>query len=415
MERIFVAHVSASSPEDLRNAILRGMKALGIPLPTQRRILVQPACPWAHPRFAPHAFTPLALLEAVRVLFSDNSLIIGASSLPGFPSRYAMKQAGYWAWARRYRIPMWPLDETPDHQPGARLQVPHTVREAEWLIALPRLTGSGFLGFAGAARHHMFLFSPSDHLQAYPRLPEAMVDGLAVRPPDLIILDATQVLHRGGELAGEPLEFSTLILGTSVLGVDLVASILYGFEPMEIPWIRLAIQQGLGPASLQELQVLGDLSLEDLRHLGEKIVHTDPVPERYSWPPQVRVYRSETEPPWNIPGALMETLWVLEYGGISLRKAREAAIVIGAVGELPRPHTDTAAVILLGDSARADYRGYSRIVRLPGRHVPVSRLLLDLPYILQVASMRSELGWGFLWESVRHALRWRTRAKSPRG
>lgn len=86
MERIFVAYVPASSPEDVKHAIHRGIQALGIPVPARRRILIQPACPWAHPRFAPHAFTPLALLEAVRVLFSDNVLVIGASSLPGsFP------------------------------------------------------------------------------------------------------------------------------------------------------------------------------------------------------------------------------------------------------------------------------------------------------------------------------------------
>lgn len=413
MDRIFVAQVFASSPEDLRNAIRRGMEALGISFPTHRRILIQPACPWAHPRFAPHAFTPLALLEAVRSLFSGNSLIVGASSLPGFPSRYTMKQAGYWAWARRHRIPMWPLDEMPGQGSGSEIRMPQVVHEADVLIALPRLTGSGFLGFAGAARHHMFLLSPFDHLGAYPRLPEVLIDSLTVRPPDLIILDATQVLHRGGELAGEPVAFSLLIIGTNILAVDWIAALLYGFDPMEVPWLQLAIRRGSISTALKDLQVLGDLSLEDLRLLGERIVHADPFPERHAWPPQVRVYRSEAEPLWNIPGALMEAIWVLEHGGISLAKAREAAIVIGPVGELPRPRTDTAAAILLGDSARADYRGYSRIVRLPGRHVPVARLLLDLPYILQIASMRSELGWEFLWESVRYALRRRLLAKIP--
>jgi len=413
MDRVFVAQVSTSSPEDLRNAIQRGMRALELSLPTHRRILIQPACPWAHPRFAPHVFTPLPLLEAVRALFSGNSLIVGAGSLPGFPSRYTMKQAGYWAWARHHRIPMWPLDEAPSQRSESGIRMPQVVHETDMLIALPRLTGSGFLGFAGAARHHMFLLSPSDHLQAYPRLPEVLIDSLRIRPPDLIILDATQVLHRGGELAGEPVAFSLLIIGTNILAVDRLAALLYGLDPMEVSWLRLAIQRGSAPASLKDLQVLGDLSLEDLRCLGERIVHADPFPERYAWPPQVRVYRSEAEPLWNIPGALMETIWVLEHGGISLAKARETAIVIGPVGELPRPRTDTAAAILLGDSARADYRGYSRIVRLPGRHVPVARLLLDLPYILQVASIRSELGWEFLWESMRHAMRRRFLMKSP--
>ncbi len=403
MDRIFIAHVPNPSPESFQATIWRGLKALDVSIPKGRRVFLQPACPWAHPRFAPHAFTPLALLEAIRAVLADTSLTLGGSSLPGFPTRYAFKQAGYISWARRHRIPWVPLDVYPTQPSGDDLPLAAPIREADLLIALPRLTGSGFLGFAGAARHHMFLLPPYEHLRAYPLLPEAIVNGIRIRPPDLIVLDATVVLHRGGELSGEPLPISVLIMGTNLVAVDLVSALLYGYDPQEILWIRRAIQRGLGPPSPHVLRILGDLSLEDLRHIGEWIIHPDPRPERYPWPAQVRVYRSEGEPLWNIPGALMETLWVLEHAGISLAKAREAAIVIGSVGELPRPRTDTAAAILLGDSARADYRGYSRIVRLPGRHVPVARLLLDLPYILQVASLRGELGWGFLWATIRDA------------
>jgi uncharacterized protein (DUF362 family) len=411
MERIFMACVPEPSSEAFRAAIRRGLEALGIYLPAGRRVFLQPACPWAHPRFAPHAFTPVALLEALRSLFIDCSIVVGAGSLPGFPARYAMQQAGYGAWARRHRIPLIPLDEVFD---GQASRWPDPLRGIDLWIALPRLTGSGFLGFAGSARHHMFLLNPIEHLHAYPRLPEVIIQTLQEHPPHLIILDATQVLHRGGELAGEPLTFSVLVMGTHLLTMDLIAARLYGLDPLEVPWIREAVRQGLGPADLSEIRIQGDLPLEDLGRLGEQVIRPDPLPERYPWPPQVRVFRSEAEPLWNIPGALMETLWVLEHGGISLAKAREAAIVIGSVGELPRPRTDTAAAILLGDSARADYRGYSRIVRLPGRHVPVARLLLDLPYILQVASLRSELGWGFLWASLRAFLQRRLRFQALR-
>ncbi|MBO9361476.1 MAG: DUF362 domain-containing protein [Thermoflexus sp.] len=363
------------------------------------------------PASPPHAFTPVALLEAVRSLLADGSVVVGTGSLPGFPARYAMQQAGYEGWARRHHIPLIPLDEV---FAGKAPCWPDLLQDIDLLIALPRLTGSGFLGFAGATRHHMFLLNPAAHLRAYPRLPEAILQILQDHPPHLIILDATQVLHRGGELAGKPLAFSLLMMGTHLLAIDLIAARLYGLDPLEVPWIRRAVQQGLGPADLSEIRIIGDLSLDDLSRLGEQVTRPDPLPERYPWPPQVRVHRSEAEPLWNIPGALMETLWVLEHAGVSLAKAREAAIVIGSVGELPRPRTDTAAAILLGDSARADYRGYSRVVRLPGCHVPAARLLLDLPYILQVASLRSELGWGFLWASLRAFLQRQLRPRSLR-
>jgi hypothetical protein len=53
MEQIFVTYVPKSSSEALGAAIRRGLEALGIALPNGRRVLLQPACPWAHPRFAP--------------------------------------------------------------------------------------------------------------------------------------------------------------------------------------------------------------------------------------------------------------------------------------------------------------------------------------------------------------------------
>jgi len=202
MEQIFVAFASEPSLEAIRAAIRRGLEALGISLPTGRRIFLQPACPWAHPRFAPHAFTPVALLEALRSLFIDCSIIVGAGSLPGFPARYAMQQAGYGDWARRHRIPLIPLDEVFD---GQASRWPDLLRGIDLWIALPRLTGSGFLGFAGAARHHMFLLNPTEHLHAYPRLPEVILQTLQEHPPHLIILDATQVLHRGGSWQASPL------------------------------------------------------------------------------------------------------------------------------------------------------------------------------------------------------------------
>jgi hypothetical protein len=175
---------------------------------------------------------------------------------------------------------------------------------------------------------------------------------------------------------------------------------LYGLSPTDIPWLREASLQGLGPAP-EAVRLLGDLTADDLRSLGRQVRRRDSLPEGYPWPPQIRMLRDHAQPLWNVPAALMEALWVLEYAGIGLRGAREAAIVIGQVGRLPAPQTDTAAAVLLGDASLADYRGYSRIVRLSGAHVPVSRLLVDLPFILQVANLRGELGWSFVRDRLR--------------
>jgi hypothetical protein len=91
-------------------------------------------------------------------------------------------------------------------------------------------------------------------------------------------------------------------------------------------------------------------------------------------------------------GGLTEVFLTLEHGGISLKKARESVIVIGQVDNVPPGKSDTATIIFLDDTARAEYRGYSRVVRLRGRYVPLSTLLNDVPYAMKVSNLRNELG-----------------------
>jgi len=85
-------------------------------------------------------------------------------------------------------------------------------------------------------------------------------------------------------------------------------------------------------------------------------------------------------------------LLILERGGISLQKARESVIVVGQVDNVPPGKSETATIIFLDDTARAEYQGYSRVVRLRGRYVPLSTLLNDVPYAMKVSNLRNALG-----------------------
>jgi len=82
----------------------------------------------------------------------------------------------------------------------------------------------------------------------------------------------------------------------------------------------------------------------------------------------------------------------VEHAGFKLKKARESVIVIGQVDHVPPGKSEEATIIFLDDTARAEYQGYSRVIRLRGRYVPLSALLNDVPYAMKVATPRSELG-----------------------
>jgi uncharacterized protein (DUF362 family) len=396
---VFVGRVDRSDPAAISEILAEAVRDLGLPVPSRRRILVHPACPWAHRRLAPHSFAARVVVEGVVQALAGNHVVVGTHAVPGVSARYALREAGYEA--VRGQAALVPLDEYPARGVDG-VPLPDPAAAADLVVAVPHLTGSAFSTFAGAIRHHMFLFPEAVHLDALSDLPRQMLRLLGVRPPDLIVLDALTVLHRGGELAGDPLSLSVLVVGTNPVAVDVVGAVLYGREPEEIPWLRDAVRAGLGPAAA-DVHVRGHLTFDDLRVLGRQVTSPAPVPEAHPWPPQIRVLRDPAQPLWNLPAALMEAVWVLDRAGVSLRGAREAVIVIGRVGRLPPPATDTAAVVLLGDGATADYRGYSRIVRFPGAHVPVFRLVIDLPFVLQVGGVRGELGWSFIGCRLRAA------------
>jgi hypothetical protein len=177
-----------------------------------------------------------------------------------------------------------------------------------------------------------------------------------------------------------------------LVAVDTICAVAYGLDPAGIEYLQMAAERGYGPADPSQIQILGDLTLEELVERGRRVEHVDPRPENYPLPPQVTVMRSPQAELAGTAGGLTEVFLTLERGGVCLSKARETVIVIGQVGEVPRGKSDLATIIFLDDTARAEYRGYSRVVRLRGRYVPLSILLNDVPYAMNMANLGNILG-----------------------
>jgi hypothetical protein len=183
-----------------------------------------------------------------------------------------------------------------------------------------------------------------------------------------------------------------LIIGTNPMAVDTVCALAYGYDPADIMYLQLAAERGYGPFDLAQIKVSGDLTLDGVKERAKRVEHVDPYPENYPLPSQIRVMRSDKSGLTGTAGGLTEVFLTLVRAGFSLKKARESVIVIGQVENVPPGKSDEAAIIFLDDTSRAEYQGYSRIVRLPGRDVPFSALLYDVSYAIKVATPRSELG-----------------------
>ena len=92
----------------------------------------------------------------------------------------------------------------------------------------------------------------------------------------LVVIDASTAMEGDGPSGGPIVDMNLIIAGTNPLAADMVASMLMGFNPEEIPQISLARQAGLGPESIDEIEVRGE-KIEDARRVFKK-------PNIYSWP-----------------------------------------------------------------------------------------------------------------------------------
>jgi uncharacterized protein (DUF362 family) len=400
MERVYIADCSRYDARAVEAGIRAASEALGITLPQGQPVVLHPACPWAHPRFAPLAFTNPAVIEGAALALMGNTLTMATNSLPGFPTRYSYRKAGYVDLAHRLGARLVAIDEAPTQTVQLRAEsvvdkeaaLPEIALQAGFTVALPKLTGSTFVSFAGAIRHHQSLLQDDAQIREHHRLPTKMVDLLEAVPPDLIVVDAITATHKGGELSGLPVELGILIIGTKSVAVDAVCAVAYGFDPAGIEYLQLAAERGYGSIDPAQIQVLGDLTLDVVKERAKRVEHVDPYPDHYPLPPQVKVMRSDKSGVAGTCGGLTEVFLILEHGGISLQKARESVIVVGKVDNVPPGKSETATIIFLDDTSRAEYRGYSRVVRLRGRYVPLSTLLNDVPYAMKVSNLRNELG-----------------------
>ncbi len=400
MEQAYIVDCAQYNPRTIETGVRTAAEALGVTLPQDQTVLIHPACPWAHPRFAPNAFTHPDVIEGITFALAGNTLTVATNSLPGFPTRYSYRKAGYVDLAQRLDAKLVAMDETSTQTVRLREEsvvdkqaaLPETALKADFTVALPKLTGSTFVPFAGAIRHHQSLLQGDAQIRDHHRLSTKMVDLLSAAPPNLIIVDAITAAHKGGELSGQPVELGVLIAGTNPVAVDTICAVAYGLDPTDVRYLQLAAERGYGPVDPVQIQVLGDLTLDELAKRSRRVEHVDHNPENYPLPPQVTVMRSPKARLAGTAGGLTEVFLTLERGGIHLSKARETVIVIGQAGEVPPGKSDLATIIFLDDTARAEYQGYSRIVRLRGRYVPLSALLNDVPYAMKVSNLRNELG-----------------------
>ena len=142
--------------------------------------------------------------------------------------------------------------------------VSRAVMEADLIISLPRfkthlqtlISGAiknsyGILAGGEKARFHRLFPDPKDFSRMVVRV-------FALRPPDLIIMDAITVMEGNGPSSKELRPGGKIIAGRDAVAVDTLMSAMMGLKVDQVPMLRAAGEMGLGKNDLGEIEVEGE-------------------------------------------------------------------------------------------------------------------------------------------------------------
>jgi uncharacterized protein (DUF362 family)/NAD-dependent dihydropyrimidine dehydrogenase PreA subunit len=93
---------------------------------------------------------------------------------------------------------------------------------------------------------------------------EALVDIYSQLPIHLNLMDGIVGMEGIGPNHGKPIKSGVILAGSRALELDAVSSSLMGFNPYDIPMLKIAQDRGLGTIDIDKISILGE-RLEDVK------------------------------------------------------------------------------------------------------------------------------------------------------
>ncbi len=149
--------------------------------------------------------------------------------------------------------------------PGYDIKFPRMLLDGtvDYLVTLPKLKTNSFSHVSLSIKNSFGLISKEDRLKYHGAdLDKHLASLHLVRKPDLVIVDAIVAGEGQGPQQTTPVNAGLLIAGTNCIAVDAVCCRLMGYDPATIPHLKMLHDRGLGPISLDEIDLQNKKFLE---------------------------------------------------------------------------------------------------------------------------------------------------------
>jgi len=354
------------------------------------RTLIKPNVVAAGTYF-PNAFTRPEFVEGVvqglqdRAESSLEELAIGERSGITMPTRYAYKNAHYPEMAKRNGVRLYHFDEVPqveiplyhEHRLRDSIFTPEPVARADFFVNCPKFKAHPWTTVTFSMKNYIGIQDDRHRLIDHDHaLNRKVADLQYIVQPQFIAIDGI-VAGEGRMLTPIPFDLRLMVMGDNQVAFDSVCCHMIGVDPMSVEHIRLAVEEGFGPSSLDEIDILGDLTFEEARARADGFRVGLIRVEEYFKDSKIRAYAGpppsgkEDDYCWGgCPGALEEAIEILRvYDEGTDEKVPPMHVVFGAYdGEIDAKPGEK--VIFMGDCA--SFHG-----EIAGENVDIDSVYVD--------------------------------------
>lgn len=304
-----VAKVSVIQNDNVEIAVREAVSHIGgiesIVKPGDK-VVIKPNLVTAMPSEAGMTTDPLVVQAVIELCMSMNpSSIIIAEGSATADTDMAFEKAGYLELSSKYEIELIDLNDSPttttkipDGICLQSIEIPNVILESDVLINVPKLklyranwvslavknlvglvNDQGFFTDEVVSKfslevspelwkpdgkwympHHKKYFNPKgEKKKIHEELNESIVDLASVIKPNLNVIDGMMPC-RDPDITyydPEPVQLNTILAGTDYMAVDCVGLQIMGRSPLDIPYLKPAVERGIGESDLSQIKVVG--------------------------------------------------------------------------------------------------------------------------------------------------------------
>lgn len=138
------------------------------------------------------------------------------------------------------------------------IAVPELILDCDFFIGVPQLRTHASVVYSNAMKNLVGLLPGyTTRIVHMAGVDESTVDLNLMRPQDLVVCDGTTVIEGNYPMDGHARSVGFLATSTNAVALDVAVGVLAGFDPTSVAYLRDAHQRGMGPLSLDDVDLRG--------------------------------------------------------------------------------------------------------------------------------------------------------------